>query len=345
MNLLKDLMVDSHSGDYTGIAQVITGFLKSNTDADVQVQEVGPKKMNIIAKFGKPDLLINCHMDTVPPMGEWTHPPLVPTTTLGKIYGLGTADTKGNIYALLMAVENVRPLDLCLLFSTDEESGSGGSGVRHFLKTKEAKGIKAAVVCEPTSLAFVGKHKGYYAFKITVTAKPMHSCLKVAVDGGERKSSNSTENAVAKAARIITKLDDGGFNIGAISGGGMGNIVSSKCEFKASLRTYESPDAAKKVLNSLVGNDPDVKIEAGFCGIPLPGGKDLTAFSMALSITGTLSEAGFWTEAALFQEAGIPAIVFGAGNIQQAHAPDEYVESEQLEKAQITFQKLIGDMK
>ena len=354
MNLLKELMVDSHSGDYTGIASVISGFLKGNTDAEVSVQNVGPNKMNVIAKFGNPKLLINCHMDTVPPVGEWKYSPLTPTMSSGKIFGLGTADTKGNIYAVLKAVEKSQPKDLWLLFSTDEESGNGGSGVRKFLQAGMAKGIKAAIVLEPTSLAFVGKHKGYYAFKITVTAKPMHSSLQVTVSCGIGNTSdnsaaignakNGSENAVAKAARIITKLDEAGFNIGAISGGGMGNVVASKCEFKTSLRTYNGLDAAKKMLAELIGNDGNVAFEAGFCGIPLDGCCDVAKFPQKIAELTSQSpaEAGFWTEAALFQDAGIPSLVFGAGNIQQAHSPDEFVEMEQLEKAQMTFQKIIG---
>lgn len=354
MNLLKELMVDSHSGDYTGISNVISGFLKGNTDAEVLVQNVGPNKMNVIAKFGDPKLLINCHMDTVPPAGAWSKPPLEVTQADGKLYGLGTADTKGNIYAVLKAVENAKPKDLCLLFSTDEESGNGSSGVRKFLQAGMAKGVKAALVCEPTSLAFVGKHKGYYAFKITVTAKPMHSSLQAAISCGLGNTSdnsaaignakNGSENAVAKAARIITKLDEAGFNIGAISGGGMGNVVASKCEFKASLRTYESLDAVKNMLTELIGNDENVAFEAGFCGIPLDGCCDAAKFPLQIAEINSQSpaEAGFWTEAALFHDAGIPSLVFGAGNIQQAHSPDEFVEMEQLEKAQMTFQKIIG---
>lgn len=50
----------------------------------------------------------------------------------------------------------------------------------------------------------------------------------------------------------------------------------------------------------------------------------------------------FWTEAALLSEAGIDAVVFGPGHIDQAHAADEYVEETQLETAYQTFLALFA---
>jgi acetylornithine deacetylase len=49
----------------------------------------------------------------------------------------------------------------------------------------------------------------------------------------------------------------------------------------------------------------------------------------------------FWTEAALVSAAGIPALVFGPGNIEQAHTVDEWVSLEQLETALGVFSKMV----
>jgi len=330
MNLLKELLIDTYSGDYYVIVNTISSFLKEKTQAEVIIQEHGANKMNVIAKFGDPKLLINCHMDTVPPAGEWSYPPLQYTETSSRIYGLGSADTKGNIYCLLKAVEKECPKDLCLLFSTDEEKESSGSGVIFFLQSAFAKGMKYALVCEPTSLAFVDRHKGYYSFKVKVSSTPKHSSLT---------GSGPSENAIAKAARIISKLDEAGYNIGSIKGDGMGNVISSQCEFKISIRTYDGPEKVKKMLESHIKDVSSVEVEPCFYGLPLIGNNG----SFPFSITKT-TEVNFWTEATLFSQAGINSLVFGAGNIKQAHAPNEYVEKEQLEIAQLMFQKIIGEM-
>ncbi len=66
--------------------------------------------------------------------------------------------------------------------------------------------------------------------------------------------------------------------------------------------------------------------------------RDLAAFR---SLLGDAVDApidlGFWTEAALLAERGIDAVVFGPGDIAQAHAPDEWLSLDQLEGARRAF--------
>jgi acetylornithine deacetylase len=49
----------------------------------------------------------------------------------------------------------------------------------------------------------------------------------------------------------------------------------------------------------------------------------------------------FWTEAALLSEAGIDAVVYGPGRIEQAHAADEYVAVAELETAHAAFLRML----
>ena len=51
----------------------------------------------------------------------------------------------------------------------------------------------------------------------------------------------------------------------------------------------------------------------------------------------------FWTEAALFSEAGWDALVFGPGCIEQAHTADEWVWVDELERARSDYERIIGD--
>ena len=50
----------------------------------------------------------------------------------------------------------------------------------------------------------------------------------------------------------------------------------------------------------------------------------------------------FWTEASLFSAAGTPALVFGPGDIAQAHTVDEWVSLEQLDKAVRLYRKMVS---
>lgn len=308
----------TYLGDYTEIIKVLKEFISENTNGEIIEQKIEEKKSNLIVKFGNPELIINCHMDTVKPSGEWLNDPNELIDTDLRYYGLGTTDTKGNIYAVLKAVQKIQPKNLMLLFSIDEESGSK-TGVEYFLESEYKTGIKKAIVCEPTLLNFVNKHKGYYSFFVEHKAEAGHSSIK-------------SKSAVVKAAENILELDANGFNIGAIEGSNATNVVAEHCKFKASIRTYDSFELVK---DKIIKISKDAIIKPSFKGIPLINESPMFA--------GDFQEVGFWTEAPLFQSRGINAVVFGAGSIEQAHKCNEFIEKEQLEGAIQIFEKILGE--
>lgn len=308
MKLLEDLIkINTYEGNYNEMIDLLVNYLKEKTSCEIHIQKISPSKANIIAIFGRPELLINCHMDTVKPSNSWTYDPLNLTPKDGKLYGLGACDTKGNIYMLIKALEEIQPKNLMVLFSVDEESGIK-TGVKYFLESDFKSGIKRAVVCEPTELKYVSKHRGYYSFTLENTSDSAHSSI-------------GAKGAIVKAAQNIIILDELGFNIGIIEGGSAGNIVSQKCTYRASKRTFEKLD---DVVKTIKDKCEEISVENRLNGPPLINYKPL--------FEGEFHEVNFWTEASLFQEAGINSIVFGAGSIEQAHTEDEYVEEWQLEK-------------
>lgn len=317
MKLLADLLTESHSSNYNPVIRAVVDFLRKNTDAKIVLQKVGKNKTNVIAIFGKPELLVNCHLDTVPPVGDWKTNPYKLVKKDGKLFGLGTCDTKGNIYASLMAAASVKPKNLMLLYSFDEEIG-GKTGVRYFLKSKYVKGIKRAIVSEPTGLKFVNKHKGAYTFKVFIKTRGGHSSLA------------KGDNAIAKAAGLVLKFDRAGFNVGIISGGTRSNIVAANCEFYVSKRSYESFDAVLREVRSIAGK---ARLQILFAGVPFVN-------SRKPFIKAEMHEVGFWTEAALLNQAGIDSVVFGAGSIKQAHKNNEFIKEKELVRAQRSFERL-----
>lgn len=79
-----------------------------------------------------PTLLFYEHYDVQPPdpLEEWTTPPFEVTERDGKLYGRGTADTKGHIMCRLAAIDAVRevfgsdPIRYVFLIEGEEEIGS-----------------------------------------------------------------------------------------------------------------------------------------------------------------------------------------------------------------------------
>lgn len=317
MKLLKDLIkINTYEGDYTKIIKCITDYLRQNIKCRIEIQEISSKKANIIATIGQPRLALNCHMDTVPPVKGWNKEPLRLTEDETFLYGLGTCDTKGNIFAMIKAVEKVKPQNIMLLFTVDEEAGVK-TGVKYFLESDYKRGIQRAIVGEPTQLKFVSRHKGYYSFEVEFDAMAKHSSV-------------NTQGAIVKAAKSIVKLDEDTFNIGVINGGVAGNIVSQKCTFKTSKRTYDSEiDVKNKVLELCSG----ARVSQRFIGPALKNDRPM--------FVGDFQEVSFWTEASLFQEIGINSIVFGVGSIEQAHSANEFVEKSHIIEAQEKLENII----
>jgi acetylornithine deacetylase len=317
MKLLHDLIkINTYEGNYTEMIQYLVEYLKSETDGNIHIQNISENKANVIAVFGNPDFLLNAHMDTVKPSNAWTFDPLRMTVRDDKVYGLGACDTKGNIYMVLKALKEANPQNVMVLFTVDEESGIK-TGVKYFLESDFKKNIKRAVVFEPTELKYVSRHKGYYSFTLENVSDSAHSSM------------HST-GAIVKASRSIIRLDELGFNVGMIEGGTAGNVISQRCTYRASIRTYEK---LKDIVDKIKQNCIETKIENRFNGPPLINKEPL--------FDGDFHEVDFWTEASLFQEAGINSIVFGAGSIKQAHSEDEYVEEWQLEKGMQIIKSLL----
>ena len=127
-------------------------------------------------------------------------------------------------------------------------------------------------------------------------------------------------------------------NIGIVDGGVKSNVIAGGAfvHWSARLRPGESNDAFLEEIKACVPEGGQDSWEVPFKGEPLPaGGRDdraAAAFCERFSLP--LAEpVDFWTEASLFSSAGLPALVLGPGDIAQAHAANEWVALDQLQRA------------
>jgi len=133
---------------------------------------------------------------------------------------------------------------------------------------------------------------------------------------------------------------------GLIEGGTAGNIIPARCEFHWGFRNVPGDDTelfCKEVFDFIEAEiEPELKAVSDAAGVThelrhlLPAMKpDETspAETLLRHLTG-LNESGrvaYGTEAAHFQNAGVPGVIFGPGSIKQAHLPDEYIDIAQME--------------
>jgi len=332
----------------------------------------GRTKANLFASLGPEGhggVVLSGHTDVVPVDGQvWDTDPFRAEMAGERIYGRGTSDMKGFIAtALALLPEFVanglrEPLHVAL--SYDEEIGC--IGVRRLIEDVALAGIRPAAVLvgEPTNMRVVVAHKGKHGYRCTVRGLACHSAY--APQG---------VNAVEAAAEIIAYLKgmarrfrdhgphDPLFDVphttvhtGVIQGGTALNIVPKACTFDFEFRHLPSqrPDdlldevrrfAETRLLPEMRAVDPDAGFSWDILTI-MPGldaDPDGATVRLALSLSEyrDIGKVSYGTEAALFQQAGMPAVVCGPGSIEQAHKPNEYVVLDQLAQCEAYLRKLM----
>jgi acetylornithine deacetylase len=319
----------------------------------VEVSDHGAGAVSLFAMRGRPKLLFNVHLDTVPDSPQWSASPFELRVNGDRAIGLGACDIKGAAAALLAAV-NASSGDMALLFSTDEE-GADPRCVRAFLDGARNPGpaFEAVIVAEPTRCKAVLAHRGIQSVRVrfegraghaSAEQKPTDSALHQAV----RWSAAALDFAATQSNESFGGLHGMRFNIGRIEGGIKANMVAPEAELRAGMRPLPSVDmdGLLERLRAMAGSMPAV-FEETFRGPPLPAGAanaeshlhKARALADALEIP--VGEAvDFWTEAALFSQAGCTTFVYGPGDIAQAHGADEWVALDELEVAARTYMRI-----
>lgn len=340
---------DGRAGDERPICEFLAPLLRARGADEVVIGTGrctdGREGAYVFARWGAPRLLINAHVDTVPANAGWSRDPWTAHVENGRLYGLGSADTKGAIAAALLALEGGAPRDVGVLFSGDEEAGSG---VMHaFLESPHAAAIQDVLVCEPTARRAGVAHRGVLGQRATLTGP-----------GGHSSKADFLPKPIATLARFATALDDAGMrrcdegparmkgtclNIAALAGGVAFNVIPARGELEWSLRPYPGFDRAgwdREVGELARAVDPQIAVETTIDHEPF------ACDALADLVRPFATEIGpldFWTEAALWEARGKRAIVIGPGDIAQAHAADEFVALEDLEWAIALFRHAIAE--
>jgi acetylornithine deacetylase len=339
------------SGDERPMAEHLARALGALGAHRVEPFSVG-RHHAVFAPFGpRPTLLLNAHIDTVPANTGYTTPPHSLTARDGRLHGLGSADTKGAIAAILEALAVRRRggdapelAEVAVLFSGDEEHGA--TVARAFLASERARGLRRAIVCEPTGLRVGHRHRGICS-AFALASSP----------GGHSSRADELPSPLAILARAAVALDDLGrrrrtegppgfpglcLNVAGIDGGLAFNVIPTQARLTVSVRPGPGVDS-RAVLAELEAEARQAAAPAPLdwtVGLSNPAfqTRDLAAFAPLLGDRVQAPvDLAFWTEAALYADAGIDAVVFGPGDIAQAHAADEYVTSRQLAQARDAF--------
>lgn len=321
----------------------------SKAGLHVELPEALPGRPNLLATLkptgkAKRRLILAPHMDTV---GVVDQLQFTPCLRDGRLYGRGACDTKGPASSMFTALlrlaeQKNRPHDTEIVFAglIDEENGQSGS------RALAASGLKAdlAIVGEPTCLRVITAHKGTVWLRFETLGKAAH---------GARPELG--RNAVHEMARIVDLIETTyaarlrqrqhpllghpTINVGMMSGGTQPNIVPATCQALADRRTIpgETDASVKEEILALLRehglNASLTNLQAISC-LPMETDPSLPLACQFLRSMGQTAPAGvdYFCDASVLSEAGIPSVVFGPGDIAQAHTSDEWISVDSLQQ-------------
>lgn len=316
-----------------------------------ELHDLGDGCLYLLATRGEPRLLLNVHVDTVPADPAWTGDPLRLAVNDDRAVGLGACDIKGAVACLLTALADTRG-PAALLFSSDEEAGSSRC-VRTFLTHHR---FAEVLVAEPTRCAAVLEHRGIGTATIDFTGTGGHASAAralhdSAVHAAVRWSARALDHATAHVDRGDGALRGLRLNLGTIEGGQKANMIAATARVRLGLRPPPElpPQAALAELAALA--DPArSRFTPGFLAPPLPAGGPTRLAESRTNSRALADRLGlaigpavdFWTEAALFSAAGATALVYGPGDIAQAHSANEWVALADLIHATADYQRILA---
>jgi len=302
--------------------------------------------------------LINTHFDTVAPSPKWTRNPLQATVEGNRMYGLGTSDAKGGIAATLAAlakIESSRFRKLEVLFSNYEDNNVNLDGVTwlgtpFFLQnnTLESKtGINVEGTVKDGKFMLSLGCGGRVGFEVTTIGKEAHS-------SDPRLGRNAIYDMMKVIETLRTlpparmKLDEHEayteLNVNVIQGGTAINVVPGRCKITCERRVLpnEDWDEVKKEVDGAISKLKDIEFQLNYYKPQRSYMLDRSNAVVELvrnSVNDFLGyeprfrvESGRTDSIYFDQMAGIKTVIFGPGETDVAHVPDEYVSVNRLDE-------------
>ena len=355
ISLTKKLIsIPSTSGDEAEILSYISNWL---ADKNFEINHQTDQFCAGLSRKTGADraLILAGHIDTVgADPADWPQPPTQPVEKNGRIYGLGASDMKAGVAAnlLLAAKPAKRQRDIWVVATAGEEiDGAGTAAFTKWFKQKYHYQQVDCLIAEPTGLQRVEiGHRGNRFVEVCFTGRAGHTSQPGNYDGSAIQKLQILLSNVNKIANQLEKFSDPLL--------GQPSLVPSSVLSGSSQAPNQSAPTATAVLDIRTTPALDRGFEEWFQDlsrqydftwryIANPVGSALNRHSqLAAAITQSLPGVEITTspgatDQRLFEQAGIPTVVFGPGEFSPAHAPNEYIEISKLEKYISVINKIV----
>lgn len=297
----------------------------------------------------KPVLMLNSHLDTVPPVSGWTRNPYSPVVENDALYGLGSNDAGGCVVSLTAAFLNMRqqalPVNLLLALTVEEERGGPG-GMRLLLPALAAEGLTPhmAIVGEPTSLQAGVAERGLVVI----------DCMTGGVAGHAARATG--ENALYRAMEDISAVRALEFPdpspvlgqtravVTQIEAGTRHNVIPDLCRWVIDIRTTDtcSNEMAIQTVADALGPYTELtprstRIRASVLNAGHPLAEAAARAGAEAFVSPTTSDMSLLH--------GIPALKLGPGHSDLSHTPDEHLPLGMLRRAPAIYSSIIRKIK
>ena len=337
---------DPHAGE-----ELVADYLKNRArkaGLEIETQATNSGRDNLIVRL-KPlsqathRIILAPHMDTV---GGDLDKIFRPTKKGERLHGRGACDTKGSVAVMFHAMEHLakrhRPANTEIVFIgfVDEECNQTGSRAFSKLKLK----ANLALVGEPTRCRVVTAHKGDLWLRLSTRGKAAHGARPELGRNAVHTMAKCIDTIETEYAQNLGKrrhpvLGHPTINTGIVRGGSQPNIVPDFCEADLDRRTLpgESFTAIRREIGEVLKKRGLKTRLTNVKGYTCPAMETDPTLPMVQQFMRTVRQmkplgVDYYCDAANIAATGVPAIVWGPGDIAQAHTADEWISIRQLER-------------
>jgi acetylornithine deacetylase len=325
-DLLDWIEIPSVTGDEQDYGDSLARRLQS-LGFDCERQELEPGRFNLLARAGRPEVVLCTHLDTVPPyFGS--------RTDADFIYGRGSCDAKGQAAAMVEAGRRLLAegvTNIGFLFTAGEETDSAGARLANE-KLSEPWVPHHTLIGEPTSNQFIRGHKGIVKVTLEATGVAGHSSQDVG-PSAVHELVHCTHGMLQIPWGEHPVFGAGTLNVGEIRGGVAANVVADRASAEVLIRTVEEPDVVMKRLRGCLNEH--VQLAGEF--------KSYAPVEFEVPPGQAAEVVAFGTDAPHLRRWGT-AMLCGPGTILDAHTDGEKVGKRELADAVGVYVKTVKQL-
>jgi acetylornithine deacetylase len=319
-------------------------------EAGLNVRRQGNNLWCEVGDIPRPRLLLNSHLDTVPPSAGWTADPWTLRRIDDRLIGLGANDAKGCVTAMIEAVlslgqvlqrgERLGGTVVLALAAEEEIAGAGLATIIAALSP-----LDAAIVGEPTGMSLMTAQRGLLIVRGVARGRSAHPASTPPA---------SADNAILVAARELTGLAEFDWgpphpllgrchgHVTMIRGGVARNVIPDACEFYLDIRTTPVESHAELYERLRCHLRCELRVHSDrLVPVQTEAGEPIVQ-AVLRAVPGT-RPGGSPTMSDMVFLGGIPSVKIGPGDSRRSHTPDEHILLSELRAGAAAYARIVGE--